>query len=569
MNIGENMNFLTKTWVLTLLVMLCGVLPAAAATAEQPGKTVAILPFSLNAPPEMQYLREGLRDILASRLRVEAGAAMIANSKADEALRAAGGRMDAATVREVARRLAADYLIHGSITALGGGISIDARVFSAAAPPEGAEQQFYGSALTNDQIMQSVDTLAWDIIERLFDRKRPAAMMPAQAASPAQGASEFTTVHPDKTFMTTGGGYGLSSRRNFTKTRNFDMEIRGIDLGDIDGDGQPEVIIAEKTAVHVFNRDGTRLNLIGTIAMGNRYHVHSVNAADLDGNGRAEIYISASDPSLPGSRGVEWDGKQFVDLFTEARWYIRPIDIPGTGPVLVGQAAGQVPIVPGIYQLSLRDGKLSMQEQLPIPAEVNVFNFAYADADGDGQQDLVVLDNSFKLQLIKNGSVIWKSQERFGGTKRYIGGDPNIRPGTNFSRADIVDGIGELYKQTYVPSRILVADVDRDGIDDIIVNRNPETLTAVVPRMVQYTSGTMVGLRWNGLGLEEMWRTRKIDGYVVDYQVKSLAAAKPAADDMDELFIGVVLNTGTLESLTGSQSTVVIYPFEFEEPESR
>jgi TolB-like protein len=563
------MNIRTKTWALTLFVFLCGILPAGGAAADQAEKSVAILPFTLNAPPDMQYLREGLRDMIGSRLRVEGGAVMVSNSNVDGALSAAGGKLAPETRGEFARRLGADYLIHGSITALGGGISIDARVFSAAAPADGAERQFYGSAMSNDQIMQAIDALAWDIIEQLFDKKRPAAMRPAQPVpSAAQGTQEFTTVHPDKTFMTSGGGFGLSARRNFSKTRNFDMSLRGIDLGDIDGDGRLEMILAEKTAVHVFDRDGTRLNLIGTIEMGNRYHVHNVNAADLDGNGRAEIYISASDPSMPGSRAVEWDGKQFVNLFTEARWYIRPMDIPGTGPVLVGQAAGMLPIVPGIYQLALNDGQLSMQEQLPIPSTINLFNFAYADVDGDGQHDIVALDNSFKLMVIRKGSVIWKSQERFGGTKRFIGGDPDMKPGTNLTRADIVDGVGELYKQTYVPSRILVGDVDRDGTDDVIVNRNPDTLTVVMPRMIQYTSGTMVGLKWNGLGLEEMWRTRKIDGYVVDYQVKS-RAGRMAEDDMDELFVGVVLNTGAFESLMGDQSTVVIYPFEFEEPESR
>ncbi|MGW8161522.1 MAG: FG-GAP repeat domain-containing protein, partial [Desulfobulbales bacterium] len=394
------------------------------------------------------------------------------------------------------------------------------------------------------------------------------AQQTQQAPPQSQGVSGFTTAHPDKTFMTSGGRYGLRSSRNFVKTRNFEMSLRAIDLGDVDGDGQLEVVIADKTEVQVFDRDGTRLNSIGTIDMGHRYLVHNVNTADLNGNGRAEIYISAADPEIPGSRAVEWDGQQFVDLFTEARWYIRPMNIPGTGPVLLGQGAGMVPVVPGIYQLAMNDGKLTIQESLPIPAKINLFNFAYADVDGDGQQDLVALDESFKLLVIKGGSVVWKSEERFCGTKRYLGGEPAMKPGTSQTRADIVDGVGDLYKQTYVPSRILISDVDRDGVDDIILNRNPASLTVVLPRMIQYTSGTLVGLKWNGLGLEEMWRTRKIEGYVVDYQVKS-QVMKLGSEDMDEMFIGVILNAGTLESLMGDQSTIVIYPFEFEQTESK
>ena len=143
-----------------------------------------------------------------------------------------------------------------------------------------------------------------------------------------------------------------------------------------------------------------------------------------------------------------------------------------------------------------------------------------------------------------------------------------MMPGTSPLRNDEIDGVGELYVETFVPSRILVSDVDHDGVDDIILNRNPDTLSTVVPRMVQYQSGTMVGLKWNGLGLEELWRTRKIDGYIVDYQVKS-QVKKLASDAEDELLIGLILNSGTFDSLLGDQSTLVIYPFAFELPKEQ
>jgi len=563
------MNLLNNTKLLSLLAMFCFVLLAGAVGAQEAKKSVAILPFTLNAPPDRQYLQEGLRDMLGSRLRTETGADIVSKTDVDGALRVSGGKLMAENMQSFAKTVGADYLIYGTITALGGGISIDAQVFSAAAPADKAVQAFYGSAVANDQVMKSIDSLAWDIIEQLFDKNRPAAMLPAQQQAPVkeQGVSGFTTAHPDKTFMASGGGYGLAGARNFIKTRNFNMTLTGVDLGDIDGDGTLEVILASKTEVMVFNRNETRLNSIATISMGNRYNVHSVGTADLNGNGRAEIYISASDPEIPGSRAVEWDGKQFVDLFNEARWYIRPVNVPGTGPVLVGQAAGLLPVEPGIFQLAVNGGSVSAQEKLPIPSQVNLFNFAYADLDGDGQQDLVALDESFKLLMIKGGSVLWKSGERFGGTKRYVGGDPNLLPSTRPTGDENVDGIGERYRQTFIPSRIMVTDVDKDGVDDIVINRNPDTLTTVTPRMIQYESGTMVGLKWNGLGLEEMWRTRKISGYVVDYQVKS-QVKKLGEGEHDEMFVGVILNAGTLDALTGDVSTVIIYPFEFEKVES-
>jgi hypothetical protein len=529
------------------------------------GKSFAIMPFKLNAPPDRDYLQEGLRDMIGSRINAETAASIVPKTRVDQALLEAGGQLAAGEMESFAAKVGADYLVYGTITALGGGIAIDTGVYSAQSPPDQAVHNFYSAATANEQIMQTIDGLAWDIIERFTDRKRPAAPAP-KAAPPGGETSAFTTEHPDKTFMASGGGFSIRGGRNFVKTRTFDMDLRGLDIGDVDGDGEEELVLASRTEVQIFKRDGTRLNILGTVRMQSRYEVHNVNCADLNGNGKDEIYISAADPRIPGSRAVEWDGTGFATLFDEARWYIRPVDVPGMGLVLVGQSAGLVPVEPGLYRLSLNNGVLVRQEALAIPREVNLFNFSYADLDGDGRHEIVALDNFFKLMVIQGGSVVWKSRERFCGTKRFLGGEPDMKPGTSHDRNEIVDGIGDKYKEVYVPSRIIVSDVDNDGSDDLILNRNPETLTSVAPRLVQYPNGTMTGLKWNGIGLEEMWRTRKIDGYIVNYQVKSEVMRLKAGDE-DELFIGLILNTGTLDALMSTKSTVVIYPFAFEMPE--
>lgn len=559
--------------IILLATFLCLLGPGTSLAAAV-RKSVAILPFTLNAPPGRQYLQAGLRDMLGSRIAAETGAVIIDKKDVDTAFRKSGGRLTAKNMATFARKVGADYLVFGSITALGAGVSIDARVFSAAVPAAKAVQTFYGTATSNDQIMRTIDSLSWDIIEKVFHKKRPAALaaVPEPAVAPAEqsGMAGFATANPEKTFMASRGAYaygtsgtsGTSGERNFVKTRNFNMSLQGLALGDVDGDGREEVILAGPHEVQVFHRDGTRLNLFATIKMKARYRIHSVNTADLNGDGRDEIYISAADSKMPGSRAVEWNGKRFVDLFREARWYIRPLQVPGMGLILAGQRAGLLPIEPGIFSLVQKDGKVRAGERLAIPAKINLFNFVYADLDGNGQHEIVALDNSFKLEVIKGGAVVWKSEGRYCGTKRYIGGYPSMMPGISSSMNDEVDAFGEKYVETFIPSRILVSDVDHDGTDDIILNRNPSTLTAVLPREIQYKSGTIVGLKWNGLGLEEMWRTRKIDGYVVDYQAKSqVMKLKPGV--ADELFIGVVLNSGTLDSLLGDRSTVVMYPFDF------
>lgn len=562
------MNILQKKTLFITLLFVLILLPMGLA-AREGEKTVAILPFHLTAPPDKEYLAEGLRDILGSRLRSETGARIVAKDVVHSALQAVGGAPETGNMDAFVRKLGVDYVIYGTITALGGGISIDARVYEADPGQLQPVREFYATAVSNDQVMRAIDTLSWDIIEQYFGKQRPAAMVPVQkqAAEPEkQERKTFTTAHPDKTFMSSGGGFALRGGRDFTKTRNLDMELRGFDVGDVDGDGEVELVLADKNEVKVFRRDGSRLNLFGMIKMLVRYPVHAVNVADLNGNGRAEIYISASDPTTPGSRAVEWDGSAFVDLFRDARWYVRPLEVPGRGMVLAGQSSGlQIAVEPGIYILSNKDGVLYKQEKLPVPAGVNLFNFNYADLEGSGKHAIVALDDSFNLRVIRGGETVWKSEERFAGTKRFLGGEPLMSGGRNPLINDEVDAVGERFQRYYLPSRILVADVDKDGADDIIINRNPESIATMAPNLIQYSSGTLVGLKWNGLGLEELWKTRKIDGYIINYQVKSLAMENADIPE-DELFIGMMLNTGTLNPFGGEQSTVVIYPFNFEKP---
>ncbi len=565
----KDMTLVNKKTVMLLMALLVCLLWSGVSLGAEAKKSVAILPFKLNAPPAQQYLKEGFRDMLGSRITAETGAIIVPKTKIDAALKGSGGKLVVQNMGSYAQSVGADYLVFGTITALGGGISIDANVFSTGASTDQAIKTFFASATATDQVMQAIDSLSWDIIEKYFNKKRPVSLSASVPSAPAKDAtSAFTTTHPDKTFLATGGAGSIRGGRNFIKTRNFDMTLTSIDLGDVDGDGKVEVILASRTEVQVFRRDGTRLNLIESISMGNRYQVHNVNSADLNGNGRAEIYISAADAKGPGSKGVEWDGTRFVELFKNVRWYIKPMNIPGTGEVLVGQSSGLVPVVPGIYQLSYNGKTLVRQERLAVPREVNLFSFSYADLDGDGRSEIVALDESFKLMVVKGGSMVWRSTERFAGTRRFLGGEPDMIESTRSTDLDEIDGIGDQYRETYVPSRILVSDVDNDGKDDIIINRNPATLSTVVPRMIQYPNGTMVGLKWNGIGLEELWRTRKIDGYVIDYQVKSLVM-KPGPASEDEIFIGLILNAGTMDSLLGDKSTVVIYPFQFEVPDQK
>lgn len=565
---------LTSLW-LFFSVLLSVATPHAA----ESGSAVAFLPFTVNASQDMSYLRDGLGEMLASRLSAEAGVVAV-DKKTVSSVLGAGGRVDQDQLHSLASRMGADYLLYGSVTSLGGGMSFDARVYSAATK---SSETFYATAAREGEVMTAIDDLAWSILEKTFGKKRPGTTTAPQASVVGDGQSGpqsagLQTAHPDRTFRATSG-FGNTSllwsegTSQFFKTRNVPLSLEGIAIGDVDGDEGLEVVMADREKVVVYKLQEGRLVEFARIKPLARYKIHAVNVADLNGNGKAEIYISAADPAMPGSMGVEWNGKEMVTLFEDARYYIRPVKVPGLGVVLAGQKAGTEGVaIRGPIFILIRDGsRLVGEERLPVPSGVNIFDFAFADLDGDGEWEVVVLDKWNKLLVMKqSGKVLWKSEERYGATKRFIGGKSAMQmtqqTGARRGATRVVDGSTELlFEELFVPSRILVTDVDGDGIDDIIINANTSTWTSLVRSIQVFQSGTMLGMKWNGVGLQELWRTRKIDGYVVDYDARSHHL--PLKDGVEQLYVGVVAQGNFGDVFTPDESMLLVYPLQFKAQE--
>jgi hypothetical protein len=58
-------------------------------------------------------------------------------------------------------------------------------------------------------------------------------------------------------------------------------------------------------------------------------------------------------------------------------------------------------------------------------------------------------------------------------------------------------------------------------------------------RVKLFTSAEVYDLEWDGMGMVENWRTKKINGYVADYQFKDIDN-----DGENEVVLALVLSVG-------------------------
>ena len=104
----------------------------------------------------------------------------------------------------------------------------------------------------------------------------------------------------------------------------------------------------------------------------------------------------------------------------------------------------------------------------------------------------------------------------------------------------------------YINLRILTYDTNKDGKREIIIVKNISSTVARTFQSVKlFTAAEVYNLEWDGMGLVENWRTKKISGYIADYQFKDIDN-----DGENEVVIALVLATGIT---TKGRSVIISY----------
>jgi len=163
----------SKSILLFLFLGFILTLPSPSiAQSRDPNKVykVAILPFMINTQENLDYLREGINDILTSRITVEERVAVIERSIVERALSEEKPmRLDEAAATKIGMRIGADYVVLGSITKIGDYFSLDTRLVSITEekPPVTVNTRQKGI----DDVMVKIGDFAQDIGYKILGRR--------------------------------------------------------------------------------------------------------------------------------------------------------------------------------------------------------------------------------------------------------------------------------------------------------------------------------------------------------------------------------------------------------------
>ena len=62
-------------------------------------------------------------------------------------------------------------------------------------------------------------------------------------------------------------------------------------------------------------------------------------------------------------------------------------------------------------------------------------------------------------------------------------------------------------------------DTNKDGKKELIIVKNLSSVGRIFKNLKLFSSSEIYNLEWDGLGMAENWRTKKINGYVADYML--------------------------------------------------
>ena len=309
-------------------------------------------------------------------------------------------------------------------------------------------------------------------------------------------------------------------------------EVLGLRIDDFNNDGLQETALLLQKKLIISSYSGTNITNITEVSLKGALSPLAIDSIDLNGNGRAEIFLSAVRDGVPASRVYELTDKKLTEIARDLPILFRRIDHPQKGALLLGQKRHdrKIPFSGKPFQVVFSDDTYKEGVAYSVPSRANIYS-SIPLATENSDIHSVYLNNSDFLKIqTAAGEDLFESPDRFGGSETML----QLQP----------EASDDIAKRYFLPQRLIVTNgellaVQNDG-------------SRVVQNWRKFTKSRIVSLKWNGLSLDENWRTSDQSGQTADFAVADIDN-----DGQAELVLAVKFARKGL--FTSAKSTIIVY----------
>jgi TolB-like protein len=476
-----------KSIKLTIFILLIILFTSFSANAA---KTVLILPFSIYSEKDMSFLKDGLYDMVSTRIAGNQDVNIVEKTKSYDILSKISVLNDE-TAAIAGKKISADYVAFGSLTIVGNSIStnikfIDVKtktplvMFSKASEKQGdiiSHAELFAIAVNSKVFGAKVKTSVLEENDKIYESRK----------------------HPDNLIL------DIKEIQNQILLK-IKEKINGIAVADVNGDAKNEVILLTDHAVKIYKFDMGRLIKLSEIKGVRASRYITLDACDINNNGIAEIFVTnlVNPLNEPKSFVFEWNGNEYEKIDSGLNMFLRTLENDALetndrGSVLLGQKRGlheyEDVLNRNVYEIQWKNGKYEKTKKIHIPVGISVLGLNYADA-------FMIGFTSFdKLAFIDaDGDKSFESTEHYGGGFAFI----ERKSG------------GDSVERQYLPLRILCLD------GSIIVANNESAGGRLFSGLRAYKNSHMICLKTDNIGFAKKWETRKFKGYISDYVIADI-----------------------------------------------
>ena len=538
---------------------------------------VTVLPFSTHSAENIDYLKDGIGNMLSSRIAVPGKINVTTQNAVLQEMKKTKSRdLNLADVYNIGKNLKSDYVVWGSITKIGSSISIDGKLVDINANK--SDVNIFAQSQNIDDVMPKINDFSQKIVNHILgttqaapvisssptgDDKTASRPIPPGTSREAQIIASMRTNKRGTMTSAINTEYINSpepiNRRGFWLSQQIPTQFVGMDIGDVNNDGSNEIVVIDSHNIYIYKKSNNELMLLEKIAGKSHLQYIAVDVADINRNGVPEIIVTSLNNKTLDSFVLEYNDGKYERIASGIRFFLRVIDTPSGIPLLLGQNYGtDKPFDTQIYEIVWKNGKYVSDQKMKIPVGLSIYGLTIADVGTGGGEKVLALDEldylcifektnkhitrMFTMGFSENKDLIWRSEDYYGGSNNIISSTAKKRP------EDEYEG------RYYANLRILTFDTNNDGKREIIIVKNISSTKRLFKHFNLFTGSEIYNLEWDGLGMIENWRTKKINGYVTDYSFKDVDN-----DGQPEIVLALVLSTGA--SLQ-NRSVIVVYELE-------